>query len=168
MSWSVDGNVWEIPCEIERTAEVRASEISGAMLDGSYFNDVLGTYMRYDVSLAVPYRREDDYNALYEVLTDPVDGHTFVVPYGDAEITVTGRVENVRDVYLRLADGTLHWEGIKFSIVANHPSKYMSLGEVMARGRSPLPDEASVSIGQSYTYTASGWQELADADEVYY
>ena len=160
MSWSIDGNTWEIPCDIERTSEVRGSEISGAMLDGSYFNDVVGTYLKYDISLAVPYKWEDQYNAIYEQLTDPVDGHTFILPYGGAEITVTGRVENVRDVFLRLPNGKQHWEGIKFSIISNYPSKYMDLDQVIARGRSQLPDVTEPTVGQTYMWNGTAWIEV--------
>ena len=45
--FSVDGVQWDVPCRIVRTAEIAASEISGMLLDRTYFNDVLGTWMRY-------------------------------------------------------------------------------------------------------------------------
>jgi hypothetical protein len=35
----LDGMSWDIPCDIERIAEMKASEISGMLLDKSYFND---------------------------------------------------------------------------------------------------------------------------------
>ena len=54
MSFTVDGVEWNIPCTIERTAEITASEISGLLLNRNYFNDVLGTYMRYTISIAIP------------------------------------------------------------------------------------------------------------------
>lgn len=147
----IDGLTWDVPCEIHRTAELQSSEISGLMLDLSYFNDVLGTFMAYDVGIAVPWNMLDDYSAIYELLTDPLDGHTFILPYNQDYITITGRVANVKDTLYKTADGN-YWEGCTFTVIANHPSKYMSLDEVITRGRTPVP----------------GQTVYADADERYY
>ena len=39
MSFSIDGLEWQYPCQITREAKLTASDISGMMLDKSYFND---------------------------------------------------------------------------------------------------------------------------------
>ncbi len=158
MSFSVDGITWEYPCQIERTAEIQASDLSGLMLNLDYFNDVQGIWMEYDVTIAVPFGSEDDYYTIYETLTQPVDGHLFVLPYNNSEITVTARVLSVADALVRMPEGKNYWKGTTFKIVANHPSKFYSLSEVLVRGRTPLPDVASVEEGTTYVYTtASGW-----------
>ena len=168
--FSVDGITWDIPCSIQRTSEVKASEISGLMLDRSYFNDVVGTYMQYTIGIAVPFNMMDQYAAIYEALTDPVDAHTFVVPYNNGTITVVARVQSISDVYVRLANGGKYWKGIQFTIVANHPSKEKSLSQVMARGRTPLPEPSAVQLGDIYTYTSTGWThtQYVDVDNKYY
>lgn len=153
----IDSILWDVPCDIERGADIKASEISGMMLDGSYFNDVLGTYMSYSVKMVVPLDRRDDFAALYEVLTAPVDGHVCSFPYNGDTITVTGRIQNVKDVWVRLAGGGSYWKGISFMVIANHPSKTMSLSEVITRGRAPLPDVAQPAEGDTYTYTNGEW-----------
>lgn len=170
MSWVVDGFTWDIPCDIERTAEVKPSEISGLMLDKTYFNDVIGTYMSYDISLAVPYGWENSYNSLYEILSNPIGWHTFTLPYGNRTVTIVGRIANVRDVYLRLYNGTQHWNGIKFTIISNNPTKEMSLSEVIEYGMPAKPDAQSPTEGDVYIYTNGAWTRLeyTDADEVYY
>ena len=166
--WSVDGIEWRIPCTVERTSEMTPSEISGMLLDRSYFNDVLGTYMKYDIKVEIPLGMEDSFAQLYDQITQPVDGHVFVLPYQSGIITVTGRVESVRDVFTRLRDGTNRWSGITFQIIANHPTKEYSLGEILLRGATPLPDPSDVDIGASYTYTANGWDIMDSAEDFYY
>lgn len=169
--FSIDGLTWDIPCDIERTAEISASEISGLMLDKSYFNDVLGTYMKYTVTLAVPMNMKNEYIQIYEAITNPADGHVFVLPYNDSTITITARVESISDVYVRLANGGVYWKGIRFSIIANHPSKAMTLGQMVVAGRAPLPNVADPQIGDSYTYTSGGWvpaTQYDDADNTMY
>lgn len=168
--FAIDGVQWDVPCRIVRTAEIAASEISGMLLDRTYFNDVLGTWMRYEVEVPVPAGREADYHALYETLTQPVDGHDFVLPYNGGTIAVTGRVESVTDNWHRTWNGGNYWEGCRFALVGNGPSKSMSLGQVIARGRKALPDVQDPDVGDTYRWNGAVWAEVswADADNKYY
>lgn len=138
-------------------AEVRPSGISGLLLDKSYFNDVIGTYMQYTVSLAVPIDRPADYGAIYEALTDPVDGHVFALPYNQDIIEITGRIASVSDVYVRLPNGGVYWKGLRFTIEANHPVKSMALEETLARGRTMVPEVMSPEVGDTWTWDGTEW-----------
>lgn len=167
MIWSIDGIEWNIPCTVDRTAEMTASEISGLLLNKAYFNDVIGTYMKYDLRIAVPFGYESEYNALYEKITEPVDGHQFVVPYGGGIINVTGRVHDIKDIYVKTVNG-LHWKGISFSVTSNAPTKEYTLSQILTRGATPLPDTSAVNVGDVYEYTASGWDTIDDAEDSYW
>ena len=168
MSFSIDGITWDYPCTIERVAEVTSSDVSGMMLNKTYFNDVLGTWMKYTIAIAIPTGKEGDYTAIYEALTDPVSEHTFVLPYNYQDgFTIRGRVQVVSDAYVRLPRGQHTWRKTKFEIIANHPTKEASLGDV---GYSKFPDMGGVGIGDIYEYTAEGWRpsQYVDGDDVYY
>lgn len=176
MSFSIDGVVFDYHCTINRTSEMTASEISGLLLDKSYFNDVIGTFMRYEVTVAFPIIRNtgraenSDYYTIYNILNDPVDAHTFVFPYNDSDVTVTARVESVHDVYVRLPREFEYWRGIQFEVIAIAPTKTYTLSEAITRGFAPLPDEGSAQIGDLYQYTADGWVLVTytNADNVSY
>ena len=131
--FSVDGLQWRIPCGIARTVEVTASEISGLMMDGTYFNDVIGTFIRYTVMLAVPLSMKNEYRQLHELLAEPVNGHSFTLPYNSGTISVTGRVERIADVYVRRANGDAHWKGIQFEVIGNEPIKRATLAQALGR-----------------------------------
>lgn len=154
---SIDGYKWKVPCDIERVAEVRSSEISGMMLDKSYFNDVMGTFLSFDVTLAVPTNMTSEYSRIYEALTDPVDGHQFVFPYNQGSIAITARVESVNDVLVYTASKRQYWKGIRFTAIANHPSASYDLGEVLRIGRSPMPDTFQVDDGSIWQYSDGEW-----------
>lgn len=168
--FTCDGITWDVPCKIEREAEVRASDISGLLLNRTYFNDVIGTYLQYTVSLAIPLDGLGQYTALYEILTAPVDGHQFVLPYNDDTIEITGRVEVVSDEWRKHADNGNYWRHTSFTVLANHPSKWMSLDGVLTMGGTPMPSGVSPAIGDFYEYTSSGWvsRNYPDLDEVYF
>ena len=168
--FTVDGMQWDFPCDIERTAAMTASEISGMLLNKQYFNDVIGTFMTYTVTLVVPFGYEDEYTKIYEILTEPVDAHSFVMPYNRGNITITGRVSNISDVYKQMPNGAIHWKGIKFDVISNAPSKTQSLGEAVSRGIAPLPDISGAEIGVPYVYDGTAWVEAnyENADEIAY
>lgn len=159
MMFSIDGIEWDIWCEISRVSEMTASEISGMLLNKQFFNDVLGTWLKYDVSIVVPYGKEDDYAELYEALTQPVSGHTFVFPYNNGTVQINGRIGQISDIYERMPSGQNYWRGIKFTVISNAPTKTMSLSEVLTVGASPFPTSASVTVGSIWQYTADGWVE---------
>lgn len=166
--FTVDGMLWDLPCDIERKAEMQASEISGMLLDKHYFNDVVGTFLTYSITLVVPFGKETQYARLYEILTEPVDGHSFVLPYNRGNITITGRVTNISDVYKRMPDDSVHWKGIRFDVISNAPNKTQSLGEAITRGLAPLPDVGGAEIGVYYIYDGSTWSEadILNGDEM--
>ena len=169
MSFSIDGVTWDFPCTIERTAEVTPSEISGMMLNKTYFNDVLGTWMKYTVGIAIPKGHESEYTTIYEALSDPVSYHDFILPYNYSKegLPLRGRINVISDTYVRLPNGNQTWRKTKFEVIANNPSKEPVLGKV---GFSPLPDSAQVPIGSIYEFTSSGWEEadFGDGDNTYY
>ena len=167
--FTIDGIQWNIPCTIERTAEVTSSEISGMLLNKQYFNDVLGTFMKYTIAIAVPFGYEYLYTDIYETLTAPKDGHTFVLPYNEDTITITGRIQVVSDRYVKAQNGN-HWRQTKFTVIANHPSKTNDFGTVVATGLTPLPPDPEASVSDMYEYTQGGWVQrfYTDVDDIYY
>lgn len=169
--WSVDGFVWNVPCTIERVSEVKSSDISGMLLDKTYFNDVLGTWLKYTIALAIPKGEEGEYSALYEVLSSPDDGHVFVLPYNQSQVSITARVETISDKYVRLPNNKNTWRYTKFDIIANHPSKEKDVDDVITTGLTPTPEAPSASAGDLYEYSSSGvWVQrfYDDADDTYY
>lgn len=123
MAFTIDNVEYNMPCSISRKAEVKSSGNSGDLLDGTYFNDVLGTYMEYDITVAVPTGMEDKYSELYEMLTAPVSEHIVTMPYNQTTITFTARVQSVSDKLYREEGNTRIWRGTSFTVTASEPQK---------------------------------------------
>ncbi len=169
--FTIDGVQYNVECSIERKSEIKTSDISGMLLDGHIFNDVLGTYYSYEVRLSMPLRNKGRYGNLIEQLTEPVEGHAFVLPYNNDTLQLTGIVVDPEDVWVRLPSGYTYWDGLRFTINANGPTKALTLGEAISRGLTPLPDVYDAQIGDTYTYTADGWEAASsypDADTTAY
>lgn len=167
----IDGVEYKCKCDVTRGAEMSASSISGLMLDKSYFNDVLGTYLQYDVTMTFPMYNQAKYWRLFDTLSDPYDAHSFVLPWNGSTVTVTGRVESVSDVQVEMDSGRTYWQGLKFSVIANHPTKTLGLADVLERGLTPLPDVMYPNEGDTYTFKNGNWVlsgSYRDADLVRY
>ena len=162
MILSIDGAEYDVKCSVRRQADVRDTDISGEMLDGSYFHDVEGTYYDYDISFTYPLYDQYKYAAIIEALTEPVDGHTFVLPYNDGTVTVTAKVESVSDDLLELVDGTTYWRQTSFRLSANHPTRQPTLEETITRGRAALPDIDEPEVGDTYTWNGTAWVAVDD------
>lgn len=165
----VDGIPWSHHCQIRRVADMTPSDISGPLLDLSYFNDVKGTYLTYEITVTVPMRDRDDYTALFDLLTEPADAHAFVVPYGNTSISVTARIAQISDEFYPVVDGA-YWLARSFTIISNYPTKSYSLGEAITRGMAPGPDVVSPAVGELWEWDGEEWVEadLPDADTTYY
>ena len=163
--FTVDGLQWTIPCDIRRAAEVRASSISGLMLNGTYFNDVLGTYLKYTIKLVVPLNERAAFNPIYEKITDPVGHHTFTFPYNQTTVTVTGKAENIKDVFVRLPNGGQYWKGIEFDVTACAPTKTQTEAEAIAYGLPPLPLNVAPNVGDTYTWNGEEWELVSSGNE---
>lgn len=170
--FKVDGVTYSsLHCNIERTAELKASDLSGMMLNKELFNDVLGTYMQYTVEVIVPLGKEEDYAQLYEVLSDPVPSHLFVLPYNQVTVEFNGKIDSISDKYIRKVDDRSVWRDTKFTVVATTPSKEYTLDEVITRGILPLPAVSELDAGKIYMVNEYGEWELTslnNADETYY
>lgn len=122
--FTVDGVQWNIPCDIKRKADIRQSDVSGYMLDRTYYNDVIGVYLSYEITLVPNPARMQDYYALYEVLTQTVGEHTFTVPYNNTTKQIKARISNLSDVYVRpKGNGPTVWKGTRFTITSNEPKE---------------------------------------------
>lgn len=168
----IDSTQWPYPIDVTRNPDLRASDVSGQMLDGTYYNDVLGTFMNYTVRMAVPLNQRQLYNTIYGKLLDPVDAHEFILPdSAGGHITFTGYVSGLSDVYVRMPDGTPYWRGIQFNITANTPRKKRTINQAIQSGRTIFPDIAEHNEGDTWVWTNGRWElsvHYDNADEKHY
>ena len=168
----IDGVVCDFVKTLKRISNQRRSDLSGTLLNGAEFNDILGQYLDFEVELAPFWWLPGDrYATLYQAITAPVDGHTIVVPYNEGNVTINARIEKVEDECVRRPDGRYYWLNPTFTITANAPTRQMDLDTVLLRGMSPLPELSEGVEGDAWIYkSASGWvhESYPDGDASYW
>ncbi len=122
----IDGTEYTFPMSIQRAPDKRESGNSGYMMNRRYHPDYLGTYITYNIAVAIPKGKENDYSNLYDLLAAPLEEYDFALPYNQGYVTFSGKIENIKDKLLITysdksgKDKTI-WTGISFDIVSNEP-----------------------------------------------
>lgn len=168
MIFTVDGVTFDVRLDVVRTARVRSSDISGWMMDATWFNDVFGSYYDYEITLKYPMKDQERYTSLYELLTRPVAGHDFVFPYNGTTLQVNARLEEIPDEYIEKDNRQRYWKALAFEAKANAPTKEVVLGEVIAHNMPVTPEGMPASEGDVYEYESGAWVplELVNGDEI--
>lgn len=92
------------------------------MLSGDYERDLVGTYYDYDLVISTADLAENEYDALYEALSAPVNSHTVQMPYGMSSLTFEAMISTGDDELIPMDDGTW-WGNLNVSIRAKKPQR---------------------------------------------
>lgn len=120
---TIDSNTFDIGIiKITRKASF-SKESLGITLDGRKHYDVKGTYFDYDVHFNVKAMNVNDYDTLYELLTEPTEYHTVTLPYGQSTITFIASVKVSEDSLVKNFNEMKKWSGFKVTFEALEPQK---------------------------------------------
>lgn len=108
---------------IKRSGKVLDGDNVGRTQSGVMIRDVIGTYYNYTIEIDTSKTSVSDYDALYEVLTAPVDSHTLTVPYGQGTLTFQAYVTSAEDALETMEGGVNRWGGLTISFVAMKPRR---------------------------------------------
>lgn len=120
----IDGHSYNVAVTgIKRKAAVLDGKNAGRVLSGRMVRDIIGTYYNYDVSFGTSLLSPTDYDALYELLTAPVDYHTIIIPYGQESLTFQAYVANASDTLRRMTENYNHWGDLTITFTAMEPQR---------------------------------------------
>ena len=115
MSLMMDGIEYHV--RIVYNSLVRAFELlegvnAGEMLSGRYERDLIGTRYTYEMAIEPDPQHLEDYDALYDALSDPISSHSITVPYGQTTLTYNAMIESGTDTYKGKLAGMHRWGGL--------------------------------------------------------
>ena len=87
--FSVDGVEYPgvfVKSPIHRSFNVLDGENAGRTMDGRMQRDIIGTYYTYRLEFDASLSDPEEYDALFEALSAPVDSHIISVPYGQGSL----------------------------------------------------------------------------------
>lgn len=108
---------------LQRNFNILDGENAGRTMDGAMQRDIIGTYYNYSMELTSDYSDLSEYDALYEVLSAPVNSHTIIVPYGQEMLTFEAYVANGGDELLHMRNTFNKWQNLNINFVAMEPQR---------------------------------------------
>jgi len=122
--FSIDGVVYNVAVtSLERSFQVLDSDDSGRTTNLEMYRDVLGTFYTYAIELNTKKLNKTDYDAIYEVLSSPVDFHDIILPYGQTTYSFEGYVTNGQDSLINSSDSGNLWDNLSFNVIAKEPKR---------------------------------------------
>ena len=107
---------------LKRSFRIPDGQNAGDMLSGDYERDLVGTYYVYDLVITPSDLTDNEYDALFEVLSAPVNSHMVEMPYGMSSLTFEAMIESGGDELIPMDDGTW-WGNLSVSIRAKKPQR---------------------------------------------
>lgn len=132
MAWKrliMDGKTYRV--RIVYNTLVRAFELlegpnSGDMMSGRHERDLSGTGFSYQMKIVPDPEYPQDYDELFDSLSDPVNYHTITVPYGQGTLTYDAEIINGSDVYDGTLSGVEQWTGLTVNFRYISPQKVVT------------------------------------------
>lgn len=107
---------------LKRSFRIPDGTNAGDMLSGDYERDLVGTYYDYDLVITTSDLSANEYDALFEALSAPVNSHMVEMPYGMTSITFEAMIEGGDDELIPMDDGTW-WGNLNVTIRAKKPQR---------------------------------------------
>lgn len=124
--FTVDGvsyNVHVPAGGLKRSFDILDGPNAGRMLAGNMTRDVIGTFYNYQLDIDSNSASCQEYDRLFEVLSDPVKSHTVSFPYGQSTLTFEAYITKGSDVLKRKHRSGNYWGGLSVQFVAMSPQR---------------------------------------------
>lgn len=125
MKLTVDGIEYDVlVTSLSRRGKIKESKLSGDVKSGNRFRDLIGTYYDYEMEIGTDRLSPEDYDALYEILTAPVESHTVSLPYGRSEsMEFEAYIQTVDDNLKNDTTSGRVWGNLAVSFYAKKPQR---------------------------------------------
>lgn len=123
---NIDGTEYRVKLvygSLQRSFTITEGTNSGVAITGRAIRDIIGTSYSYSVDVEPDPAHPEDYDAMYEVLTSPVDYHTVVMPYGQSTLTFEAMITSGSDSLGANIRGVKRWNGMRLQFIAREPQR---------------------------------------------
>lgn len=120
---TIDGQKFDVGIvKITRKASTMAESL-GITLDGRKHYDVKGTYYDYDVVFNTRAMKVEEYDKLYELITEPVESHIVTIPYAQSTITFLAKTKTGSDSIIFNYTGIRKWGSLTVTFESLKPQR---------------------------------------------
>lgn len=122
---TVDGTYYDIPLvSLKRTADFLDKYAERAE-DGILQRELIGVYYNFTLTAGSSDHFNCDYDAFWDHMTQPVEFHTFSLPYGanGGTYSFTGYISSVSDEYEKIMSNGARFKSFTCKMTAQAPAR---------------------------------------------
>ena len=118
----IDGIDYNIPLvSVKRTADF-LDKYAERTEDGDLKREILGVYFNYQLSIGT-INDEEEYEKVYDKLTEPVEYHDFELPTTRGTYQFRGYISSVSDEIEKIFSDTARFKGLSCKFTAKKPAR---------------------------------------------
>lgn len=118
----IDGETFNVPVlELTRKAEF-LDKFANRTENGSLQRELIGVYFNYQLKLGIA-KEANEYQKLWDKLTEPTEFHTVTVPSETGDYTFTAYFSNVGDKLLMKRSERNYWQDLTVNFIAQSPAR---------------------------------------------
>ena len=125
-SINIDGkdyNVLVVYPSRRRRFTIREGNNSGVSLSFRKIRDIFGTEYGYSMTIKFNPQFPEDYDALYEVISAPVESHRVIIPYGQETLEFDAAVYSGEDLDMGVHAGVRRWTDLVLTFEPMEPQR---------------------------------------------
>lgn len=118
----MDGESYNVSVlKLTRKFSVQDTDKSGRVRSGGMYRDIIGAYYNYTMTVAAKNGDQEALDAFWEAISQPVESHVCVFPYGQATLTQTMYATSGEQDLMLMTEGKNYWDEISINFVAMKP-----------------------------------------------
>ena len=118
----IDGTHYNVPIEsLKRTGEF-LDKYANRTEDGVLHRELIGVYYNYQIEFG-EIRNEDTYDAVYDVLSEPVESHTLMIPAKSGWYTFEAYISSLSDELKKITSSSVEYDALKCEFIAMEPAR---------------------------------------------
>lgn len=120
---NIDGREYRVHVifpSLVNSFELREGSNTGVSQSGRQIRDIIGTAYSYELQAEPDARFPEDFDALFDVLSAPVESHRVVLPYGQSTIEFDAAIVSGKRTWYGKAANLQRWKdmSIQFEPIA--------------------------------------------------
>lgn len=121
---SIDGIYYDLPLvSIKRTADF-LDKFAERTEDGILNRELIGVYYNYTMTVGTSSSfPNNDYNAFWDKITEPVEFHEITLPDGKGKYTFTAYVSSVSDEFEKVLESGAEFKSFTCKFTARAPAR---------------------------------------------
>ena len=123
---TVDNTIYRVLVKygsMKRSFELMEGNNTGTAISRRSIRDILGTNYTYRMTVLADPNYPEDYDNFYWKITEPVDYHSIVLPFGQSTITFQAKILSGEDVYTGYQTGYQRWDEMELTFEPMQPQR---------------------------------------------